>query len=236
MVKLPEFNNKKLFRQAFVHRSFLNETKEEISSNERLEFLGDSIISFVVSKYLYSRFPGYDEGILTNIRSLMVNTKSLASIARELDFGSYLMLSKGEEESKGRQNQSLLADCFEGFVGALFMDQGIDIVTGFLEKVLLVKADEIIKNKSFKDPKSLLQEYVQSKRQNSPLYKVLEEIGPAHAKKFKIGAFVDNKMVSEGLGKSKRDAEEDAAAKALDYFKNLRIKSSSNNGVEKSPK
>lgn len=233
MTKLPQFKNKKLFEQAFTHRSFLNETREQLSSNERLEFLGDSIVSFVVSQYLYLQFPQFEEGALTNIRSLMVNTKSLAVIARELDFGSYLRLSKGEEESKGRQNQSLLADCFEGFVGALFLDQGVDAVIDFLSVVLLPKAEEIIKNKSFKDPKSLLQELVQSKRQNSPFYKVLSEFGPAHAKRFKIGAYIDGKMVSEGEGKSKRDAEENAAQKALDFYKNIRSVYSIKIGVEK---
>lgn len=220
MTNIPEFKNKKLFEQAFTHRSYLNETKEKLSSNERLEFLGDSIISFVVSQYLYKKFPQFDEGILTNIRSLMVNTKSLAKIAKELGFGEFLKLSKGEAESKGRLNQSLLADSFESFVGALYIDQGIESVTAFLKDALLGMAGEISKNKSFKDPKSLLQEYVQSRKQTSPLYKVLEETGPAHSKKFKIGAYVYGRLVSEGVGKSKRDAEEDAAGKALNFLRN----------------
>jgi ribonuclease-3 len=228
-ITLPEFKNKKLFEQAFIHRSYLNETREELSSNERLEFLGDSILSFVVSQYLYKNFPQFEEGALTNIRSLMVNTKSLAIIAKELDFGSYLKLSKGEEDSKGRQNQSLLADCFEGFVGALFIDQGTDAVIEFLKVVLLPKATDIIQNKSFKDPKSLLQELVQSRKLNSPMYKVLSEFGPAHAKKFKIGAYIDGKLISEGEGKSKRDAEENAAQKALDFYKSIKT-------LEKKPK
>jgi ribonuclease-3 len=218
MIKLPQFKNQKLFEQAFTHRSYLNETKENLSSNERLEFLGDSIISFVVSQNLFLKFPLFNEGILTNIRSLMVNTKSLALIAKELEFGNYLKLSKGEEESKGRQNQSLLADCFEAFVGALFIDQGVNAVSQFLGLVLLPKADEIIKGTSFKDPKSLLQELVQSRRLNSPVYKVLGETGPAHAKRFRIGAHVDGDLVSEGEGKSKKDAEEDAASKALEFY------------------
>jgi ribonuclease-3 len=219
MTNLPQFKNKKLFEQAFTHRSFLNETKENLSSNERMEFLGDSIISFVVSKHLYQKYPQFDEGILTNIRSLLVNTKSLASVAKSLDFGSFLKLSKGEQESKGRQNQSLLADCFESFVGGLFIDQGIDAVSNFLNEVLISKAEDITKNKSFKDPKSLLQEYVQSKKQNSPIYKVLKEYGPAHAKKFRIGAYISGKLISEGVGKSKREAEEDAAQTALEFYK-----------------
>jgi ribonuclease-3 len=111
-MNLPKFNNQQLFIQAFTHRSYLNEAKQAVESNERLEFLGDSILSFVVSGYLYNTFPQYNEGKLTNLRALLVNTKSLATIAKNLNFGDHLRLSKGEEESKGRQNQSLLADFF----------------------------------------------------------------------------------------------------------------------------
>ena len=219
MTDIPKFNNKKLFQQAFTHRSYLNETKEQLSSNERLEFLGDSILSFVVSNYLYKKYPQFNEGILTNIRSLMVNTKSLAEISKSLNFGELLKLSKGEQVSMGRQNQSLLADAFESFIGALLLDQGLEEVIYFLDRVLLKKSDEIVKNKSFKDPKSLLQEHVQSKKETSPLYKVLSEYGPAHNKKFKIGAYVGGRLVGEGIGKSKREAEENAAEKALETLK-----------------
>ncbi len=215
MIKLPEFKNKKLFEQSFIHRSYLNETKKVLSSNERLEFLGDSVISFVVSKHLYNKYPNFDEGILTNLRSLLVNTKSLAQVAKELNFGSLLLLSKGEEESRGRQNQSLLADSFEAFVGALFLDQGIDAISDFLSLVLLPKADLYVKNKAFKDPKSLLQEKIQSQKQTSPLYKVISEQGPAHAKTFIVGAYVNKFLLGKGEGKSKQEAEENAAKEAL---------------------
>ncbi len=226
-IQLPKFKNKQLLEQSFVHRSYLNETKKKLSSNERLEFLGDSVISFVVSQYLFNKYPAFDEGVLTNLRSLLVNTKSLAQVAKELNFGSLLLLSKGEEESKGRQNQSLLADSFEAFTGALFLDQGIDVVSDFLSRVLLPKADIYVKNKSFKDPKSLLQEKVQSKKQNSPVYKVILEQGPAHAKIFTVGAFIDNVLTGKGEGKSKQEAEESAAKQALANLKN---------GVENKPK
>lgn len=216
MTKIPVFKNQNLFEQAFTHRSFLNETKRKISSNERLEFLGDSIVSFVISKYLFNKYPKYNEGILTNMRSLLVNTKSLAEIAKELNFGELLKLSKGEEESMGRQNQSLLADCFEAFLGALFMDQGIEKTEEFILEIFIPKTEEIAKSKTFKDPKSLLQEYVQSKRKNSPQYKVLEEIGPAHSKIFVVGVFVDNNLLGKGEGKSKQEAEEFAAEKAIE--------------------
>src|SRR3990167_1499829 len=173
MQNLPKFKNPKLQRLAFIHRSYLNESKQDTESNERLEFLGDSIISFVISDHLYKTYPGFDEGILTNLMSLVVNTKSLAKVSKELNFGDKLFLSKGEEESGGRNNQSLLANTFEAFTGALYIDQGVEAVSKFLQAVLIPTISEHVKKKVFKDPKSLLQELVQSRKQNSPLYKVI---------------------------------------------------------------
>lgn len=216
MNNLPKFNNQKLQQQAFIHRSYLNEAKEELESNERLEFLGDSILSFVVSEHLYKTYPQFDEGILTNLRSLVVNTKSLAKTARELNFGDHLMLSRGEEDSKGRENESILANTFEAVIGSLFLDQGIDAVKAFLNEVLIPDIAVYVEKKVFKDPKSLLQEYVQSKKQQSPVYKVLHEEGPAHAKKFTIGVFIENNLMGEGIGKSKQEGEEHAAEQALE--------------------
>jgi len=218
MDTLPKFKNKKLSKQAFIHRSYLNETKEQLESNERLEFLGDSILSFIVSDYLFKTYPQFNEGILTNLRSLVVNTKSLASAAKTLHFGEHLLLSRGEEESKGRENESILANTFEAFIGALFIDQGIEAVSEFLHASLLPRIEEYVKKKVFKDPKSLLQEYVQARKQNSPAYKVLHEAGPAHAKVFTIGVFVEDRMLGEGVGKSKQEAEENAAGQALNQL------------------
>ncbi len=230
-MKLPKLRNSKLFEEAFTHRSYLNEAKLKVSSNERLEFLGDSILSFVVSNYLFTKYPEFDEGNLTNLRSLMVNTKSLSEIARELCMGQLLKLSKGEEESKGRENATLLENSFEAYVGALFLDQGMPAIVKFLEKVLFPKIQELVNKsstffprgtekvldkKAFKDPKSLLQEKVQAKKQGSPLYRVLAETGPAHTKTFKVGVFVDGKKLGEGSGKSKQIAEESAAKIALE--------------------
>lgn len=219
MKKLPSFKNKLLLKQAFIHRSYLNETKEKLSSNERLEFLGDSILSFVVSNYLYNTYPNFNEGLLTNIRSLVVNTKSLAQIAKDYRLGENLMLSKGEEESNGRQNESLLANSTEAVLGALFLDQGIDAVREFILSIMSPKIEQIVALKAFKDPKSLLQEYVQSQKQNSPQYKVLTEEGPPHAKIFTIGVFVQDEMLGSGVGKSKQTAEENAAKVALEKLK-----------------
>jgi ribonuclease III len=219
MIKLPTFNNKALFEQAFTHRSFLNETREKIESNERLEFLGDSILSFIVSDYLYKTYPDFNEGILTNLRSMVVNTKSLANIARELEFGTHLKLSRGEEESHGRENDSILANCFEAYIGALFMDQGIAAVESFLNDTLIHRIKGFVDNKIFKDPKSLFQEFVQGKKQNSPIYRVLHEEGPPHAKIFTVGVFVQDELLGEGVGKSKQEAEEQAAKQALEKMR-----------------
>ena len=132
MNNFPKLKNLSLFKQAFTHRSYLNETKKKIPSNERMEFLGDSIISFMVSKHLYGKYLNLSEGTLTNLRSLLVNTKTLSSLAEQLNFGKLLLLSKGEEESKGRKNQSILENCFEAYVGALYLDQGLQAVQIFL--------------------------------------------------------------------------------------------------------
>lgn len=212
---IPIFKNKKLQKLAFTHKSYLNEAKEKISSNERLEFLGDSILSYVVSQYLFNKYPNFNEGSLTNLRSLLVNTKNLAGISRELNFGDYLILSKGEEAAAGRQNQSILANTFEAFIGALFLDRGIEQVSDFLNKVLLPKADFFVKSKSLKDAKSLLQEKIQAQKKNSPIYKVIDEKGPAHAKTFTVGAYVNDKLIAKGQGPSKQRAEEEAAKQAL---------------------
>lgn len=218
MITLPPFKNTKLQQQAFIHRSYLNENKENLESNERLEFLGDSILSFIVSRSLYAAYPDYKEGILTNLRSLLVNTKSLAEIAKTLEFGKLLKLSKGEEESKGRENDTLLANCFEGFIGALYLDQGTDAVQKFLDAVLLPKAKELVSKRTLKDPKSLLQETVQAGKQKSPAYKVLEEEGPPHAKTFTVGVFVDELLIGQGKGHSKQEGEEKAAEEALKHY------------------
>lgn len=215
MDKFPAIKNKDLFNQAFTHRSYLNESKKPMESNERLEFLGDSILSFVVSDHLYRNYPQYNEGVLTNLRSQVVNTKSLAREARTHEFGKYLLLSKGEEESRGRENDSILANSFEAFLGALYMDQGIEAVKELLLMTIIPHIEEYVAKKEFKDPKSILQENVQAKKQSSPVYKVLKEEGPAHAKQFTIGVFIGTQKMGEGTGHSKQEAEEKAAKQAL---------------------
>jgi ribonuclease-3 len=215
MTKLFDIKSKKLLEEALTHRSYLNETSEKVPSNERMEFLGDSILSFIVSNYLYSKYPDFNEGKLTNLRSLLVNTKMLAILAKDCDLGSMLRLSKGEEESGGRNNQSLLADTFEAYLGALFLDQGIESVKEFIYATVIPQADEFLKKNMLKDPKSKLQEYVQSQKKGQLKYKVILEEGPAHARKFTVGVFVNEELLGKGSGKSKQEAEEESASLAL---------------------
>lgn len=220
MIKLPEIKNKKLLEEALTHRSYLNESKERVPSNERLEFLGDSVLSLIVSTHLFESYPDFNEGKLTNLRSLLVNTRMLADIAREFNLGEKLRLSRGEEDSGGRNNQSMLADTFEAVLGAIYLDGGIDEAEKFVNSVVLPRAEGFITKDMLKDPKSLLQESVQAKKQSSPQYRVLEETGPAHARNFVVGVYVLDKLLGQGKGKSKQEAEEKAAEAALGNTKN----------------
>lgn len=211
-----QFKNKELLQLAFIHRSHLNEAKHLKESNERLEFLGDAILSFLTSEYLYTQYPDFPEGTLTNIRSSLVKTQSLASLSKKLGLGELLMLSHGEEASGGRTNVSLLADCFEALLGAIFLDSDVSVVRTFLTKTLFGDAAEIVKNKSYVDYKSLFQEIVQQSSRVSPTYQVTKSEGPDHAKTFWVIATVGGERKGEGSGKSKQEAEQAAAANALE--------------------
>ncbi len=210
------FRNKSLFKLAFTHRSALVRLpKGERFSNERLEFLGDSILSFIVANYLYQRFPKKSEGELTSLRSLLVKTKTLAITAKKLGLPKNLILSKSEEEGGGRENEGILADCFESFVAAIFLDQGLAATENFIETNLLILTDEVEKMGELKDYKSLLQEKVQAAGHPSPVYRILFEIGPDHAKKFTAAAYDEDKKIGEGEGRTKQEAEINAAKNAL---------------------
>lgn len=211
-----QFKNPTLLTQAFVHRSYLNEARNQRESNERLEFLGDAVLSFLTSRFLFTTYTDYSEGKLTNVRSSLVNTKSLSEIASSLHLGDLLFLSHGEQESGGRQNTSLLADVFEALLGAIFLDQGIDAARVFLETYLFTKTEEIINKKTYLDYKSQLQEIVQEKTRVSPTYVVTKSEGPDHAKTFWIEVRQGTEILGSGVGKSKQEAEQAAAKNALE--------------------
>lgn len=221
MLDLPKFKNPKLLEQAFIHRSYLNELKtsgRSISSNERLEFLGDSILAFLTSEFLYKNFPRLSEGKLTSLRSFLVRTDSLAQAAKQLNLGRYLKLSHGEKQALGEENPSLLANTFEALVGAIFLDSGIEKTGEFLQATLFVKVDKKMTFDSLKDAKSLFQEIVQRDKQPTPVYRLLKAVGPDHKKIFTVGVYVSNKLWGEGAGDSKQEAEQGAAKAALENY------------------
>lgn len=206
---------KPIYQIAFTHRSYLNEINEDLQSNERLEFLGDSILSFIVSSFLYNLRRGDNEGELTNLRSYIVKTGSLAKAAQMLNLGHYLKLSKGEEFSGGRENPQLLANTYEALLGAIFIDQGLDSAKEFVYQTLFPLFGEELKSGPPKDAKSQLQEVVQNLTKQSPKYRILKTIGPDHAKKFTVGVYLKGEKIGLGEGLSKQIAEEEAAQKAL---------------------
>lgn len=208
------FKNKNLFDMALTHRSWVNEHKGLRDNNERLEFLGDAILEFIVSKKIYTKFKEKDEGFLTSLRASLVNTTALSQVAKNLNLGSQIYLSKGEVDGGGRENVSLLADTVEALIGAIFMDSGIDKAEDFINENILQNVD-LKATEPLKDPKSRLQEYIQSLKLPTPKYKVISEEGPDHDKKFNIGVEVNGEIIGEGFGKSKAEAEQAGALQAL---------------------
>ncbi len=208
------FKNKDLLKQALTHRSWVNENSQNNGTNERLEFLGDAILEFIVSKEIYNKFPNEEEGYLTALRANLVNTKNLANVATILKIGDMILLSKGEEDGGGRTNSSLLADTVEAIIGALFLDQGIEASEKFIQENILVDVEKKAKL-PLKDAKSLLQEKVQAKGYPAPKYLVVKEFGPDHNKEFTVEVTINGKPEAEGVGKSKSEAEQSAASNAL---------------------
>lgn len=198
--------------QALVHKSYCNE-HPGLSSNERLEFLGDSVLSLIVSERLFKLFPESAEGDLTTRRSNLVQTTTLAIKAKELGLDKKLLLSRGEEEYGGRQNTSLLADTFEAVLGAMFLKSGIEACQKYLLEIF--PDEELLSELQLKDPKSMLQEKSQSAGTGTPIYKIIDSVGPDHAKTFTVGVFIKNKQQATGTGSSKQRAEVAAAENVL---------------------
>lgn len=211
-----QFNDILLLTRAMTHRSYLNEHPEALEDNERLEFLGDAILDFLVGEWLYNRFPEMEEGALTQMRSALVQTNQLAAFSRLLKFENTIRLGKGESKSGGKLRNTLLCDVFEAFIGALFLDQGIEVVRDFINPMLEVAINEVIEEHKNEDPKSQLQEWAQANGYPTPKYITKAVKGPDHAKTFEIEVKVNNKIMGYGIGKSKQSAEKNAAQKALE--------------------
>lgn len=211
-----DFKDKDLLKQAFTHRSFLNEHKAlKGKHNERLEFLGDAVLELVITHYLYDMYPEKNEGDLTSVRSALVNATTCADVAKRLEANDFLLLSKGEAKDTGRARQYILANALEAIIGAIYIDQGYDIVRDFILKHIAPMTEKIVKEELWVDAKSKFQERAQDVVGITPSYKTLKEFGPDHDKKFTVGVFLGEMMVAEGEGDSKQDAEQSAARIAL---------------------
>jgi len=210
------FKDKQLLRQAFVHRSYLNENKASVlEHNERLEFLGDAVLELVVTEYLFKKFTNKPEGELTAYRSALVNANTLAGVAEGIHVNDFLLLSKGEAKDKGRARQVIMANAMESIIGAIFLDSGYSAAEKFISQHVLSLTEQIIAQGSFIDSKSLFQEKAQENTGITPSYETIKEEGPDHSKVFTIGVYLETELIVEGTGKSKQEAEQSAAQKAL---------------------
>lgn len=213
-----EFKSVDLLVTALTHRSYLNEHKKSVSEhNERLEFLGDAVLELVVTEYLYHNYDE-PEGILTNWRSALVRTESLSEAGHRLGFEAYMRLSRGEKNGSQRARDQILANAMEAVIGAIYLDQGYKAASEFIQTNILSKLDGILEENAWRDAKSLLQEKAQSRDSLTPSYKVMEEEGPDHDKKFTIGVYVGDELKGQGTGPSKQAAQQKAAEEALKQY------------------
>lgn len=211
------FRDRSLLTLAFVHCSFVNESREVIQHNERLEFLGDSILGFLVAEYLYNRQPEMTEGNLSYLRSRLVEGTACMAYIQKLDLDMYLLLGKGERMHQGRGRESILADLFEAIIAAIYLDGGIEAARHFLFNNFAAEIEALLEH-PFRNSKALLQEYSQKKYHQPPLYQVLEETGPDHNKIFSVSVSINGKEFGKGGGISKKEAQQAAALAALEYI------------------
>ncbi|MBA2368127.1 MAG: ribonuclease III [Candidatus Protochlamydia sp.] len=211
------FKNRSLLALAFVHCSFVNENRGVTEHNERLEFLGDSVLGMLVSDYLYCHFPYTSEGQLSYLRSRLVEASSCVNYIQALDISSYLLLGRGERMNDGRGRETILADLFEAIIGAIFLDGGIEAARNFLFNKFSKQIESTLET-PLHNWKALLQDYCQKNYQQTPIYQVLQESGPDHSKMFKISVCVNQKELGQGIGASKKEAQQAAAADALARF------------------
>ena len=211
------FKDTRFLLRAFTHRSYLNEhPKEKIEHNERFEFLGDAVLELAVTVYLFNRFPERPEGELTAFRAALVNTMMLSDTALELGFSDFLLLSRGEAKDVGKARQYILANTYEAVVGAIFLDQGYREAEAFIARTLLGRLDSVLEKGTWQDAKSSFQENAQEILSVTPSYKVLSELGPDHDREFTVGVFLGEEEAGKGEGKSKQEAEQNAARNALE--------------------
>ncbi len=215
-----KFKDKSLLEEALTHRSYLNENPHwPNGNNERLEFLGDAVLELVITEELFRQFPKREEGKLTVLRAALVNSKSLYEVATKLGLDKELLLSRGEtKDSKGKGRETISANAVEAVIGAIYMDQGYDKAKRFIEHFIISKLNEVARNGG-KDSKSLVQERSQAEFKITPRYEVLDESGPAHNRRFKVGLYFEETLKAEGTGSSKQEAELDAAEKFLQSLK-----------------
>ncbi|MBI3627925.1 MAG: ribonuclease III [Candidatus Sungbacteria bacterium] len=210
------FQNKDLLRQAFLHRSYLNENPNlGMGHNERLEFLGDAVLELVVTEELYAMFPARPEGELTTLRAALVNSKMLSDVALGISFNEFLLLSRGEAKDVGRARQYILANTFEALTGAIYLDQGYAMAKKFIMGSVMPKLEMVLEKRLYQDPKSLFQEEAQERVGITPTYEVIREWGPDHDKHFVVGIYLGRELVAEGEGPSKQIAQEEAARLGL---------------------
>lgn len=210
------FKNKTLLEQAFTHRSYLNENRTPgREHNERLEFLGDAVLELVVTEFLYAKYPQKPEGELTAYRAALVNTQSISDAAKNLGMNDFLLLSRGEARDTGRARQIILANAFEAVIGAIYLDAGYSAAKQFIADQLFHKTDEVVAKRLWQDAKSRFQETAQEEVGITPSYQLLDQSGPDHNKVFVVGAYIGNEKIATGEGRSKQEAEQAAAEKAL---------------------
>lgn len=211
-----QFIEQQTLLSAITHRSYLNEHREATwEHNERLEFLGDAVLELAVTDYLYSKYPEKPEGELTAVRAALVNTYSLAEAAEQLGINRFLLMSKGEAKDEGRARQYILANAFESCIGAIYIDQGYEVAKGFIASRLFAKTDAIVENRLWQDAKSRFQELAQEQASVTPTYETLSQEGPDHDRVFTVGVFLRSEKVAEGKGRSKQEAEQQAAERGL---------------------
>ncbi len=211
------FKDRGLLLEACTHRSYLNENKQcDWPHNERLEFLGDAVLELAVTDYLFKKYPDKNEGELTSYRAALVNAQTLMRVARHVGINDFLLLSKGEAKDMGKARQYILANSLESVIGAIYLDAGYAAARDFIARTLFAELNEIVEKGLWKDPKSFFQEIAQEKTGYTPEYRVQKEVGPDHDKEFTVGVLLGNELVAEGIGKSKQEAEQKAAAEALE--------------------